>query len=240
MGYLITDPLLGPILVILIVIGFVAGWAVLWAIVIPCIWWLLTGQVVADVGRYRRIRYRVIRKGTPPWKRLLDKAMAEGRRSIFSSGTIRVPRIESKNTRSIMLYLIVVVATFLSVSYACGIPSAPVVITNTRTYATPISYGVVVVRDVFVVRAKLTTTVATSVIIRGDNDYEITTHLTFYGTFTENYQTTTTSWSRYSITTTDTVQTTKHQVLIQTYPILWLIIPTVAVAAIVMVSRKLQ
>ncbi len=71
--YPARDPTLGWLSVFLFFIVFAIGLAVLWELVIPGIWWLLTGQVIADVGRYRRIRYKVIRKDIPPWRRLFSK-----------------------------------------------------------------------------------------------------------------------------------------------------------------------
>ena len=76
MTYLLADPVWGPVLAILIFLAIVLGVTLVYAVVIPAIWWLLTGQVIVNVfvrSKTQHGRYRLIRKGTPPWRTLFDK-----------------------------------------------------------------------------------------------------------------------------------------------------------------------
>jgi len=76
MTYLLADPVWGPVLAILILLAVVLGVTLIYAVVIPKIWWLLTGQVIVNVFTRSKTqwgRYRLIRKETPPWRMLFDK-----------------------------------------------------------------------------------------------------------------------------------------------------------------------
>jgi len=87
LAYLMADPIFGPILAILIVLAIGVGVALFWAIVVPGIWYILTGQVAVNVARGRQIRYKVVRRETPPWKKLFSKARSAQRQDISSSQT---------------------------------------------------------------------------------------------------------------------------------------------------------
>jgi hypothetical protein len=83
MTYLLADPVWGPVLAILIFLAIVLGVTLVYAVVIPAIWWLLTGQVIVNVfvrSKTQHGRYRLIRKGTPPWRTLFDKKKRACRR----------------------------------------------------------------------------------------------------------------------------------------------------------------
>jgi hypothetical protein len=71
-----AHPIIGPVMALLVIlaIGLVVG--LIYAVVIPGIWWLLTGQVAVNVptrSKTQHGRYKVIRRGTPPWRRLFNK-----------------------------------------------------------------------------------------------------------------------------------------------------------------------
>jgi len=76
MTYLLADPVWGPVLAGLILLAIALVVTLIYAVVIPAIWWLLTGQVIVNVfvrSKTQHGRYEVIRKGTPPWRRLFTK-----------------------------------------------------------------------------------------------------------------------------------------------------------------------
>jgi len=230
-----ADPVLGPLLAVLILIAIAIGLALLWAIVIPRIWWLLTGQVVVNVGRYRRIHYRVIRKETPPWRKLLDRLKTKQIQSISPRRTMQIPYIRGKTAKSVVFYLAVSMMVAVGVFYTWRVPPVPVVTTDFRTHTTTISHGVVVIKDVFVVRMSLTTVASTSTVVKRENEYEVIVYSTLRKTFIENYQTTSTSWSEYYVTITEPVRTTRHQTLTEAYPTLWPVLLATVVGASVMI-----
>jgi len=148
---------------------------------------------------------------------------------------MKTPCIRGKTAKSAMFYLAVFVMVCIGVLYTWYVPSVPVVITNLRTRETATTRGVFVIRDVFVVKVSLTTSLSTSTIVRGDRDYQITIHLTIYETLTENYKTTITSWSEHSVTLAEAIQTINRQALAEAYPTLSPILIAALAVALVMI-----
>jgi hypothetical protein len=134
--------------------------------------------------------------------------------------------------KSVVLYPLISVIICSSIFYARSAPPVAVVTTEVRTYTATIIHGVVVIRDVFVVKMSLTTTISTSTVVQREEELQIKVYPTIYVTLTDNYQATTTSWSKYLTTATQSVRTTKYQTFAETYPILWIILPATIVGVL--------
>jgi hypothetical protein len=143
--------------------------------------------------------------------------------------------IRGKTAKSAVFYLAVSIMICVGLLYALHVPSVPVVVISVKTRDATTTRGVLVIKDVFVVRVNLTTSVSTSRIILGDDDYEVTVHLTIYETLTENYKTTITSWSEHSVIIAEAIRTTSHQTLAEAYPTLSPMLTAALVVALVMI-----